>query len=44
VPRFESDTPSLSSCEYSSTPNVLSLEVEVTYPWEITVTNYMTDF
>ncbi|KAJ8430921.1 hypothetical protein Cgig2_033549 [Carnegiea gigantea] len=31
-------------CEYSSTPSILSLEVEVTYPWEITIANYMTDF
>jgi len=41
---FEPGTPSWSSYEYFSTPNVLSPEVEVTYPWEIVVANYMTDF
>ena len=44
VPPFEQGTPSWSSCEYSSTPSVLSPEVEVTYPWEITAANYMTGF
>jgi len=44
VPLFEPDTSSWSNREYSSTPSVLSSEVEVTYPWEITVANYMTDF
>ncbi|KAJ8426226.1 hypothetical protein Cgig2_003851 [Carnegiea gigantea] len=44
VPLFESGTPSWSSCEYSSTPSVLSPKVEVTYPWEITIANYMIDF
>ncbi|KAJ8421146.1 LOW QUALITY PROTEIN: hypothetical protein Cgig2_027444 [Carnegiea gigantea] len=31
-------------CEYSSTPSILSPEVEVSYPWEITIADYMTDF
>ncbi|KAJ8431148.1 hypothetical protein Cgig2_026745 [Carnegiea gigantea] len=44
VPLFEPGTPSWSSCKYSSTPNVLSPEVEVSYPWEITIANYMTNF
>ena len=44
VPLFEPGTPSWSSCEYSSTPSILSPEVDVTYSWEITVANYMTDF
>ncbi|KAJ8424906.1 hypothetical protein Cgig2_007631 [Carnegiea gigantea] len=44
LPLFESGTPSWSSCEYSSTPIILSPEVEVTYPWEITIANYMPDF
>ena len=44
VPLFEPSTPSWSCCKYSSTPSVLSSEVEVTYPWEITIANYMTDF
>ncbi|KAJ8422954.1 hypothetical protein Cgig2_031576 [Carnegiea gigantea] len=44
VPLFESGTPSWSSCEYSSTPSILNPEVEVTYPWEITIPNYMPDF
>ena len=39
VPLFEPGTPSWSSCEYSSTPSVLSPEVEVTYPLEITIAN-----
>ncbi|KAJ8436373.1 hypothetical protein Cgig2_032194 [Carnegiea gigantea] len=44
MPLFEPGTPSSSSCEYSSTPSILSLEVEVLYPWEITIADYMTDF
>jgi len=44
VSLFELSTPSWSAYEYSSTPSVLSPEVEVTYPWEITVANYKTDF
>jgi len=44
MPPFEPGTPSWSSCEYSSTPSVLSPKVEVTHPWEITIANYMTDF
>ncbi|KAJ8433872.1 hypothetical protein Cgig2_021255 [Carnegiea gigantea] len=39
-----SGTPLWSSCEHSSTPGVLSPEVEVSYPWEITIPNYMTNF
>jgi len=31
---YESGTPSWFSCEYSSTPSVLSVEEEVVYPWE----------
>lgn len=33
----EPGAPSWSSCEYSSTPSILSIETEVSYPWEITV-------
>ncbi|KAJ8432914.1 hypothetical protein Cgig2_004588 [Carnegiea gigantea] len=44
VPLFEPGTPSWSHCEYSSSPSVLSPEVEVTYPWEITIANYVPDF
>ncbi|KAJ8433523.1 hypothetical protein Cgig2_006670 [Carnegiea gigantea] len=44
VPLFEPGTSSWSSCEYSSTPSILSPKVEVTYPWEITIANYMSDF
>ncbi|KAJ8442187.1 hypothetical protein Cgig2_005127 [Carnegiea gigantea] len=44
VPIFEPGTPSWSSYEYSSTPSNLSPEVEVTYPWEITIANYVPDF
>ncbi|KAJ8429329.1 hypothetical protein Cgig2_026559 [Carnegiea gigantea] len=44
VPLFEPGTPSWSSCKYFSTPSILNPEVEVTYPWEITITNYMPDF
>jgi len=32
VPLFEPGTPSWFSCEYSSTPSILSPVVEVTYP------------
>ncbi|KAJ8428571.1 LOW QUALITY PROTEIN: hypothetical protein Cgig2_021629 [Carnegiea gigantea] len=41
---FEPSTPSWSSYEYSSTPSILNPEVEVTYPWEITIANYVLDF
>jgi len=41
---FEPDTPSWSSCEYSSTPNIWSIEQEVSYPLEITLVDFMTDF
>ncbi|KAJ8451405.1 hypothetical protein Cgig2_017796 [Carnegiea gigantea] len=44
VPIFEPGTPSWSSCEYSSTPSILSPEVEVTHPWEITIANYVPAF
>jgi len=44
VPLFELGTPSWSSFEYSSTPSVLSPDVEVSYPWEITIVDYMTYF
>ncbi|KAJ8420628.1 hypothetical protein Cgig2_027118 [Carnegiea gigantea] len=30
--------------EYSSTPSILSPQVKVTYPWEITIANYVPDF
>jgi len=32
VPIFGPSTPSWSSCEYSSTPNILGIEEEVSYP------------
>jgi len=35
VPRYEPNTPSWSSCKCSSTPNILSIEEEVVYPWKI---------
>jgi len=41
---FEPDTPSWSSYEYSSTPSILSIEQEVSYLWEITLADFMTDF
>jgi len=41
---FEPGTPLWSSYEYSSSPSVLSPEVEVLYLWEITIADYMTDF
>ncbi|KAJ8445654.1 hypothetical protein Cgig2_009055 [Carnegiea gigantea] len=44
VPLFAPGTPSWSSCEYSSSPSILSPEVEVTYPWEITIASYVPDF
>ncbi|KAJ8432368.1 hypothetical protein Cgig2_021902 [Carnegiea gigantea] len=44
VALFEPGTPSRSSCKYSSTPSILSPEVEGTYPWEITIANYVPDF
>jgi len=44
VPHFELGTPSWSSCEYSSTPSVISADVEVSYSWETTIAEYMTDF
>ncbi|KAJ8428790.1 hypothetical protein Cgig2_009975 [Carnegiea gigantea] len=44
VPLFEPGTLSWSNYEYSSTPIVLSPEVEVSYPWEITIADYTTDF
>lgn len=37
VPIYEPRMPSWSSCEYSSTPTILSIEEEVVYPWEIDV-------
>jgi len=40
----EPDTPSWSSCEYSSTPSILSIEEEVSCPWEITIADFMNDF
>ncbi|KAJ8438700.1 hypothetical protein Cgig2_011883 [Carnegiea gigantea] len=40
---FEPSTPSWSSCEYSSTPSILSIEKEVSYPWEITIADFMND-
>ena len=44
VPIFEPGTPSWSSCEHSSTPSILSPEVTVTYPWEVTIANFVPDF
>ncbi|KAJ8430928.1 hypothetical protein Cgig2_033556 [Carnegiea gigantea] len=44
VPLFEPDTPAWSSFEYSSTPSILSPEVEVSYLWEITIVGFMNDF
>jgi len=40
---FKPQTPLWSSWEYSSTPSILSIETEVSYPWEITLANFMTD-
>jgi len=37
MPIYELGTPSWSSCEYSSTPSILSIEEEVIYMWEIDV-------
>ncbi|KAJ8420701.1 hypothetical protein Cgig2_012719 [Carnegiea gigantea] len=37
VPIFEPGIPSWSSCEYSSTPSILNIEEEVSYPWEINI-------
>jgi len=34
---FELGTPSSSSCEYSSTRRICSIEEDVVYPWEIDV-------
>lgn len=44
VPIFEPGTPSWSSCEHSSTHSILSPEVTVTYPWEVTLANFVPDF
>ena len=44
VPIFEPDTPASSRCEYSSAPSILSIEQKVSYPWEITLVDLMTDF
>lgn len=44
VPVFEPGTPSWSSCEYFSTPSILSPEVTVTYPWEVIIANFVPDF
>ena len=44
VPIFEPGTPSWSSCEHSSTPSILSPEVTVMYPWEVTIANFVPDF
>ncbi|KAJ8420465.1 hypothetical protein Cgig2_031988 [Carnegiea gigantea] len=44
IPIFEPGSPSWSSCEYSSTPSILNPEAEVTYPWEITIANYVPAF
>ncbi|KAJ8434187.1 hypothetical protein Cgig2_004658 [Carnegiea gigantea] len=37
VPIFGPNTPSWSSYEYSSTPSILSIQEEVSYPWEIDI-------
>jgi len=44
VPIFAPGTPSWSSCEYSSTPSILSIEEEVSYPWVITMADFINDF
>ncbi|KAJ8443341.1 hypothetical protein Cgig2_015822 [Carnegiea gigantea] len=44
APLFKLGTPSWSNCEHSFIPRVLRTNVEVTYPWEITIANYTTDF
>ncbi|KAJ8425077.1 hypothetical protein Cgig2_028794 [Carnegiea gigantea] len=41
---FEPGTPSWSRYEYSSAPSILSIEEAVLCPWEITITNFLTDF
>ena len=37
VPILKPGTPSWSSCEYSSTPSILSIEEKVSYLWEINI-------
>ncbi|KAJ8424705.1 hypothetical protein Cgig2_025454 [Carnegiea gigantea] len=45
VPLYEPGTPSWFSCEYSSTPSVLSIEQDIIYLWKIDVAvDYMHDF
>ena len=44
MPLFEPGTPSWSRSEYSSTPSILSPEMEVSYPWKITIADYIIDF
>jgi len=43
MPIFGPGTPSWSSCEYSSTPSMFSIEEEVLYPWKITIADFMND-